>query len=115
MIAGQDAALTAFRSAWDSRRIHHAWLLTGPRGTGKASFARAAARRLLADAVGPIGASPGASPGGSPVLASGLAVPGDHPVARLLAAGSHPDFRWLERLERPSGGLARNISVEQVR
>jgi DNA polymerase-3 subunit delta' len=36
-------------------------------------------------------------------------------MARLLAAGSHPDFRLLERLERPTGGLARNISVEQVR
>ena len=25
----------------------------------------------------------------------------DHPIARLLAAGSHPDFRLLERLEKP--------------
>lgn len=45
----------------------------------------------------------------------GLATPPDHPMARLLAAGSHPDFRWLERLERQTGGLARNISVDQVR
>jgi DNA polymerase-3 subunit delta' len=36
-------------------------------------------------------------------------------MARLLAAGSHPDFRLLERLERPTGGLARNISVDQIR
>ena len=36
-------------------------------------------------------------------------------MAKLLAAGSHPDFRWLERLERPTGGLARNISVDQIR
>jgi DNA polymerase III subunit delta' len=32
-----------------------------------------------------------------------------------MAAGSHPDFRWLERLEKEKGGLARNISVDQVR
>jgi DNA polymerase-3 subunit delta' len=36
-------------------------------------------------------------------------------MAKLLAAGSHPDFRWVERLERPTGGLARNISVDQIR
>ena len=48
-------------------------------------------------------------------MLAGLETPADHPMARLLAAGSHPDFRWLERLERPTGGLARNISVDQVR
>src|SRR5690606_19534895 len=50
-----------------------------------------------------------------PASLPGLETPDEHPVARLLAAGSHPDFRMLERLERPTGGLARNISVDQVR
>ncbi len=92
-----------FLTAWRNRRIHHAWLLAGPRGVGKATFAKAAARRVLADAAGP-----------EPQLA-GLGVEPDHPAARLIAAGSHPDYRLLERLERPTGGLARNISVDQVR
>jgi DNA polymerase-3 subunit delta' len=82
--------------------MHHAWLLCGPRGVGQASFARAAALRVLADAAGP--------PSGDD-----LDVPADHRIARLFAAGSHPDYRYLERLERPTGGLARNISVDQVR
>ena len=103
MILGQDKAIDAFSGAWESGRLHHAWLLAGPRGVGKASFARAAATRVLAEAAGP------------PVGLPGLETPIDHPIARLLAAGSHPDFRWLERLERPAGGLARNISVDQVR
>jgi DNA polymerase-3 subunit delta' len=103
MIVGQDKAVEAFTSAWQSRRIHHGWLLTGPRGVGKASFARMAATRVLAEAAGP------------PVEFPGLETPTDHPTARLLAAGSHPDFRSLERLERPTGGLARNISVDQIR
>jgi DNA polymerase-3 subunit delta' len=50
-----------------------------------------------------------------PALGAGLATADDHPTARLFAAGSHPDFRYLERLERSTGGLARNISVDQVR
>lgn len=102
MIVGHDRAMGEFTAAWTTRRLHHAWLLAGPRGVGKASFAHAAARRVLGDAAGPV----------SP---PGFDIPDDHPVAHLLAAGSHPDFRLLERLERPTGGLARNISVDQVR
>jgi DNA polymerase-3 subunit delta' len=103
MIIGQDRAVEQFAHGWRTRRLHHAWLLAGPKGVGKASFAKAAAARVLADAAGPI------------IQVDGLETPQDHPIARLLAAGSHPDFRLLERLERPTGGLARNISVDQVR
>ncbi len=103
MIVGQEKAIEQFAGAWASRRLHHAWLLAGPRGVGKASFARAAATRVLADAAGPL------------VDLPELATPPDHRIARLLGARSHPDFRLLERLERPTGGLARNISVDQVR
>ncbi|MCY7339547.1 MAG: DNA polymerase III subunit delta' [Sphingomonas bacterium] len=102
MIGGHDRAAGQFAAAWATRRLHHAWLLAGPRGVGKATFAHAAARRVLADAAGP-------------VTPAGLDIPDDHPIAHLLAAGSHPDFRLLERLEKPTGGLARNINVEQVR
>lgn len=103
MIEGQKTAVGQFDSARRSGRLHHAWLLAGPRGVGKASFARLAATRVLAEAAGP------------PVHLPALETPTDHPIAKLLAAGSHPDFRWLERLEKPSGGLARNINVQQVR
>ena len=103
MIIGQDRAVEQFVNGWRTRRLHHAWLLAGPKGVGKASFAKAAAARVLADAAGPI------------IQLDGLETPQDHPIAKLLAAGSHPDFRLLERLERPTGGLARNISVDQVR
>ena len=72
--------------------MHHAWLLAGPRGVGKGSFADFAARLLL-------GADDPASQGAS-----------------LIAAGSHPDFRRLERLpNEKTGNLARNITVDQVR
>ena len=103
MIVGQEKAVEQFASAWEARRLHHAWLLVGPKGVGKASFAREATMRVLAEAAGP------------PIQLRGLDTPPDHPIAKLLAAGSHPDFRWVERLERPTGGLARNISVDQIR
>lgn len=104
MIEGQDKTIDQFLAAWKTRRLHHAWLLAGPRGVGKGSFARAAAKRVLADAAGP-------PPGGSD-----LDVSPDHMVSHLIAAGSHPDYRLLERLENPkTGSLSRNISVAQVR
>jgi len=104
MIVGQDKAIEQFLASWRSGTMHHAWLLAGPRGVGKASFAMAAAERVLAEAAGP------------PVEGPGLETPEDHRVGRLVRAGSHPDFRLLERIENKSGtGLARNISVDQVR
>ena len=104
MIQGQDKAVEQFITAWTSGTMHHAWLLAGPRGVGKASFAMTAAQRVLAEAAGP------------PIAGSGLETPDNHPVGRLVAAGSHPDFRLLERIENKSGtGLARNINVDQVR
>jgi DNA polymerase-3 subunit delta' len=104
VIVGQDKAVDAFAAAWAGRKLHHAWLLAGPRGVGKASFAHAAARRVLADAAGP------------PVELPGLETPDDHPIVKLVEAGSHPDMRWLERLPREKGdGLARDITVKQIR
>ena len=104
MIAGHDKAISAFESAWRSGTLHHAWLLAGPKGVGKATFARAAATRVLADAAGP------------KVDLPGLETPEEHPTARLVEAGSHPDMRLLERLENiKTGALARNITVDQVR
>jgi DNA polymerase-3 subunit delta' len=104
VIVGHDDAIAAFMDAARSDRLHHAWLLAGPQGVGKATVALAAARWLLATAAGP-------RPSGNR-----LDVPETHPVASLLEAGSHPDFKILQRLPRAnSEDLARSITVDQVR
>jgi DNA polymerase-3 subunit delta' len=104
VIIGQERAVEQFASAWATRRLHHAWLLAGPKGVGKATFAHAAARRVLAEAAGPAFSAPGVD------------TPDDHPMVKLVEAGSHPDMRRLERLvNEKTGNLARNISVDQVR
>ncbi len=104
VIVGHEEPTAALLDAARSGRMHHAWLLTGPQGVGKGSFARIAARWLLADAAGPA------------VPKDGLDVPMGHPIAALLQAGSHPDFRLLERLTKNSSEeLARSITVDQVR
>jgi DNA polymerase-3 subunit delta' len=104
MILGQDKAAEQFTSAWARRKLHHAWLLAGPKGVGKASFAKAAARRVLADAAGP------------PSDLPGIGTDDEHPIVKLVNAGSHPDMRWLERLPKEKGeGLARDITIKQIR
>jgi DNA polymerase-3 subunit delta' len=107
VILGQERAVEAFARAWASRKLHHAWLLAGPKGVGKASFAKAAARRVLAEAAGPAVDLPGIQTGD------------EHRIVKLVGAGSHPDMRWLERIENPKsktpGTLYKNIIVEQIR
>ncbi len=101
---GHESAIAAFRAGLDSGRLHHAWLIAGPEGIGKALFADKAALRVLASGAGP------------PVAVEGLDVPDDHPIAKLAAAGSHPDMMRLERLTKEGGTeLARSINVDQVR
>ncbi len=46
---GHDHAWREWRLAMESTRMHHAWLLSGTSGLGKASFARAAAAALIAE------------------------------------------------------------------
>ncbi len=101
---GHEQAVQAFRAGLGDKRLHHAWLISGPEGVGKALFAAKAALRILADGAGP------------PVSAPGLDVPDGHPIAKLVEAGSHPDLMRLERLTKDSGTeLARSITVDQVR
>ncbi|MBA2919360.1 DNA polymerase III subunit delta' [Sphingomonas sp. MAH-20] len=114
-LLGHDEQAAAFLAAMRSTRLHHAWLLTGPRGLGKASFARAAALRLLAEAADP------------ELDGQGLDVDPEHRIARLFAARSHPDFRLVERepwkqdeiipeIDRKGDEpLARSIRVKQIR
>lgn len=94
------AAEAAFLDAQARGRLHHAWLLCGVEGSGKATFAYRAARRLL-------GAAPDPSRG---LLGTD---PYDH-VARMISAQSHPDLLVLERAVE-GGKVKKSISVDQAR
>ncbi|QXM25063.1 DNA polymerase III subunit delta' [Elioraea tepida] len=100
-LVGHRAAAEAFAEAAAAGRLHHAWVIGGPPGIGKATFARAAATWVLA---------------GFPQAASPLAVPAGHPAARKVASGSHPDLRLVARTENPrTGRLRTEIAIDDVR
>ena len=103
-LIGQEDAERAFMEAWQGGRLHHAWLLAGPQGMGKAAFAARAARFLVTHG------------GGGEGRASTLDDPGDAVAAKLVEAGNHPEIVRLERQVKDKGkDLARNITIDQVR
>jgi DNA polymerase-3 subunit delta' len=98
----EEAFLTALRSG----RMHHGWLLGGPEGVGKASFAYRAARFMLA-AGDPVARAQGAQD---------LAIPEQDLATRRIMAQSHPDLHVLKRGPKTDGkGYTGNIPVAFVR
>ncbi|MBX6324159.1 MAG: DNA polymerase III subunit delta', partial [Rhodospirillaceae bacterium] len=99
LLVGQEAGEAALLGAWRSGRLPHAWLITGPRGVGKATLAYRFARFVLA---------------GGPH--EGLVLPETHPVFRRVASGGHPDFRAVRReIDPRREKLRTEIIVDQVR
>jgi DNA polymerase-3 subunit delta' len=105
-----DAEGVLLRAA-QSGRLPHAWLLTGPRGVGKATLAFRFARYLLA--------SPQAEESGlfgAPPPPTSLAIGPEHPVFRRVASQGHPDLLTLEPGVNDKTGKARSeIVIEDVR
>lgn len=100
---GHGHAEAAFAGALAVGRLHHAWLIGGPAGIGKATLAYRVARRLVAD--------PRTLP--SP---DSLDVPEDHPAARQVTALSHPNLVALRRVQAPGAKtLPTRISVDAAR
>lgn len=91
-VFGHSTAEQTFLSAWASGRLHHGWLITGPRGVGKATLAWAMARFLLAT---PDPQDDGLF--GAPPLPETLSISPDHPVARRMMALSEPGLFLLRR------------------
>jgi len=99
-VFGHDNALGELASALRSGHMHHAWLLVGPEGVGKATLAYHFARSVLAH--GEAG--------------DGAAVHADHAVFRKVAGLQHPNLllirrSWIEKTKRYSQW----IGVDEVR
>jgi len=105
-LLGHETAEKTMLAAHQSGRLHHAWLLAGPRGIGKATLAWRFARFLLA----------GQAQGGLFGASDSLDVPADAPGRSLVDARSHPDLFHLRRTLNPDTGRMRaEIAVDDVR
>jgi DNA polymerase-3 subunit delta' len=107
---GHDAAERTFLSAVNSGRLPHGWLLTGPKGVGKATFAWRAARHLVATPPG-TGDALFAAP-----AAESLDIDPGHPAARRMRALSEPSLMLLRRAwDADRKRLKTQLTVDEVR
>jgi DNA polymerase-3 subunit delta' len=83
LLFGHGPAVGELVAASHSGTLHHAWLISGPRGVGKATLAWRFARALLAR--------------GPADLPADLSMPSDDQAFRLIAASTHPDVIGLRR------------------
>lgn len=88
-VLGHQAVTSRFAEAMTGGRLHHAWLLHGMKGIGKAALASHLAARLLCES---------------------HQACGECHACRMLSAGSHPDMHQVSLAEGK-----RDISIEQVR
>lgn len=113
-LLGHESAEARLLEAWNSGRMPHAWLFTGPRGIGKATLAFRLARFALHGG----GQETGPSLFGEAELGpstQGLAVDPELPVSRQVANGSHPDLMVIERsINQRTKTLRRDIVVDDV-
>lgn len=93
-LLGHDDAWRAWHDALGGERMHHAWLLAGKKGLGKASFAAAAARALVS-----------ADPASEAM----------HPDIILLTYGPKDDKEERKRADGKPFELARSIRITQIR
>jgi DNA polymerase-3 subunit delta' len=111
ILLGHEAAERTLLDAIHLGRMHHAWLITGPEGIGKATLAFRFARRLLAgDQRDGQRDGEGASTSGT------LALDPAHPVFRRVVAGGHADMLTVERAyDEKTKRRKRDIAVDDVR
>ncbi len=92
-LIGNEQAEAELDEAITSWRMRHAWLITGPRGIGKATLAFRFARRLLAGGL----EESGPDLFGDAPATRDLAMDPDDPVFKRVAAEGHADLFTLER------------------
>ncbi|HWK33029.1 MAG TPA: DNA polymerase III subunit delta', partial [Hyphomicrobium sp.] len=101
---GHSGVEATLAGALASGRVHHAWLLSGPRGIGKATLAYRFARAALAEPAerDPSGAS--------------LSIAPETTAARQVRALSHPGLLLIRRpYDVKAKRFATSIPVDEVR
>ena len=104
LLVGHEEAMTQVATAYRAGRLHHALILSGPPGIGKATFAFHLARHLVANPV--------------PATAPATFLPPDPSSAlfRQIAQGAHPSILHLTRpANDKTKGFKSAVTVDEIR
>lgn len=106
---GHETPQADFLDAFNGDRLHHAWLISGPRGVGKATLAYRLARFLLATPPDDGGMFAAPAP-------TTLDIDPNHPVNNRILAGSEPGIFTLNRpYDADKKKFKAQITVDEVR
>ena len=112
-LVGQERAEADLLDAFNSQRLHHGWLVTGPKGIGKATLTWKFAKFLRAT---PAAGGEQGLFGDAPDLAISLDISPDHPVSRRILAQSEPGILGITRgYDEKRKKFRQAISVDDVR
>lgn len=95
--------------AYNSGKLPHAWMFTGPKGIGKATLAYRFARFLMNEGE----SGPGLF--GDQTAPTSLEIGQDNPIAKRIAARGHGDLVTLELSPDEKGKMRTSIPVDDVR
>ncbi len=115
LLIGHEAAERTFLEAFNTDRLHHAWLITGPKGVGKATLAWRFAKFLLTQDEAAQG-GPGLFGDELPSKADSLTVASGHPVVQRIISGGHGGVSSIERsFNAKTGKMRTDIVIDDVR
>ena len=116
ILVGQGYAERQFLSDFASGRLHHTWLITGPKGIGKATLAYRVARFILSKSAfksqSEISLFDQKSDLDEETSEAKLYVPPESLIFNSISLGTNPDFLSLERVVDPkSKKFSNNIPI----
>jgi DNA polymerase-3 subunit delta' len=101
-VIGQERAINSFLRACETDRLAHAWLFSGPKGSGKMSLALNIARCFLETGV--------------PQSREQIFAAFDLPQGHLITRGVHPDIRIMQRkYDAEKSKFKQSIEIHDVR
>lgn len=118
---GHEAAEQKFIGDFTHGKLHHAYLITGPKGIGKATFAYRMARYILGHGALLAKVEEGPSLFGdmlpaAPAPAVELNMSAENPLFRRIATGSHTDLLTVTPLyDSKKGAEKATISIDEAR
>lgn len=110
---GHAAAEKRLLDSWNSGRMHHAWLIGGPPGIGKATLAFRMARFVLTKG---LAGEQEMGLFGPPPDPTSLNVDMDSPVCHRIASSGHADLLTIQRTwDEKRKRFKRDLAVDEVR